>query len=128
MHRKIPLVLTLVAWLFATGSHWDFVQVFAWARMFSENSRVLPLGAAMERTFSPEGRCKLCCAVSTAKQKETDSKGSTPGGKVEGKVLLVFQPAPAVIVEAPDFAPWASGDLAGLSAGRAAPPPPPPRV
>jgi hypothetical protein len=128
VHRKLPLVLTLVAWLFATGSHWDFVQVFAWARMFSENARVLPLGSALERTFSPAGRCKLCRAVSSAKQKETDSNGSIPGGKVEGKVLLVFQPAPAVIVEAPDFAPWVSGDLAVLSAGRAAPPLPPPRV
>lgn len=128
MHRKIPLVLTLVAWLFATGCHWDFVQVFVWAKMFSENARVLPLEAALERTFSPEGRCELCGAVSTAKQQDAGAEGATPGVKVDRKVLLVFQPVTAVIVEAPDFAPWASGDLAGLSAGRAAPPLPPPRV
>jgi hypothetical protein len=128
MHRKVPLVLTLIAWLCATGSHWDFVQVFAWAKMFSENAGVFPLGTALERTFSPEGRCELCGAVSKAKQQEANSEGATPGGKVEGKVLLVFQPVPVVIVEAPDFAPWAQGAFACLSAARAAPPLPPPRV
>ena len=104
------------------------LQACAWARMFADNARRLPLLKAVDRTFSPEGRCELCGAVSKAKQQEANSEGATPGGKVEGKVLLVFQPVPVVIVEAPDFAPWAQGAFACLSAARAAPPLPPPRV
>ena len=127
MRRKFALVLTLTAWLLATGAQWDVVQAAAWARMFSNNLAVLPLGAALERTFSPEGRCEICGAVSTAKQQQADNGSSALGGKAEAKVLLVFQPAPAVIVAAPDFAPWPSDDPFALSFDRAAPPLPPPR-
>lgn len=128
MHRKVPLVLTLVAWLLATGAQWDLLQTFAWARMFSENARVLPLGAALARTFSPEGRCELCGVVSTAKQQQHDAEGSVPGGKVEGKVLLVFQPAPLVREPASQVTPWTLSEPLFASAGRAAPPLPPPRA
>ena len=38
MRRKLSLVLTLTAWLLATGSHWDLVQTFAYARMFADKS------------------------------------------------------------------------------------------
>lgn len=127
MHRRIPLVLTLVAWLFATGAQWDLVQTFAWARMFADNARVLPVGAALARTFSPEGRCELCGVVAMAKQQTDGTDRSTPGGKIDGKVLLLFQPAPAVIVAAPVTAPWPRSDRPFASAGRAAPPLPPPR-
>jgi hypothetical protein len=128
VHRKISLVLTLIAWLFATGSHWDFVQVFAWAKMFSENVQVMPVRRALERTFSPEGRCALCCAVSAAKQQE-ENPGRVPSGdRGKGKILLLFQPVPAVVVEAPDYTPWNQHDQAALSAPRPAPPSPPPRV
>jgi hypothetical protein len=128
MRRKIALVCTLTAWLLATGAQWDLVQTFAWARMFAANARTLPAGAALDRTFSPEGRCELCGVVSTAKQQQRETDGNAPGGKPDGKLLLVFQPAPVVVVTAPDFAPWPSAEPCVVSIGRAAPPLPPPRA
>lgn len=128
MCRRSSLVLTLVAWLFATGTQWDAVQTFAWARMLATNLQTLPFSAALDRTFSPEGRCELCNAVSTAKQQREDSTPTTPGGKADGKVLMIFQPGSAVVLTAPDFAPWSRSETAFASAPRAAPPLPPPRA
>lgn len=127
MHRRFPLILTLTAWLFATGSQWDIVQTFAWARMFSKNIQTRSLGAALARTFSVEGRCELCGAVTRAKQQQ-DNDAPAPGGKPEGKPLLIFQPIPVVVVAAPEFAPWLLEQHRPLSADRAAPPLPPPRA
>ncbi len=128
MHRKFALVLTLIASLFATGAQWDAVQVAAWARMFSSNLQVLPLGAALERTLSPEGRCEICGAVSTAKREHSSNESTAADGKIDGKLPLIFQPAPAVIVAVPTFAPWPPDDSLAGSVGRAAPPLPPPRA
>jgi len=127
MHRRIPLVLTLVAWLLATGAQWDLLQTFAWARMFAENARVLPLGAALARTFSPEGRCEVCGVVAAGKRAQDGAESDAPGGKLEGKVLLIFQPAPVVIVAAAGYGPWPRTELRFASTGRSAPPFPPPR-
>jgi hypothetical protein len=128
MRHKLALLVTLTAWLFATGSQWDVVQTFAWARMFAENARTLSFGAALERTFSPEGRCELCGAVSTAKRQQSDADGGAPGGKADGKLVLVFQPVAAVILTPPGLAPWSPDEPPCVSTERAAPPLPPPRA
>lgn len=136
MRRKLSLLLTLTSWLFATGSQWDVVQTFAWARMFAENCRTLPPRVALDRTFSPEGRCELCGLVSTAKQERqnpadapADSPGSAPAGKFSGKILLAFEPAPAPFVAlVPSPSRWSRSDHLPASAERAAPPLPPPRA
>src|SRR5471032_1474735 len=80
VRRQLSLLLTLAAWLLATGSQWDLVQTFAWGRMFVENTRTLPLLEAAQRTFSPEGRCPICAAVSAAKQQQENS-APLPTGK-----------------------------------------------
>lgn len=129
MRQKLSLILTLVAWLLATGSQLDAVQAFAWVRMFAANAHELPLGAALERTFSPEGRCHLCVAVSEAKQKQQDSPASAPeNGQFGAKILLAFQPIPDVSLVAPEAGAWPVGIEMVGSVGRAAPPLPPPRV
>ena len=126
MRRQLSLCLTLTAWLLATGSQWDLVQVAAWGRMFAENARVLPLGAALARTFSPEGRCPICVAVSRARQQEENSS-PLPAGKSGGKIFLLYQPAPAPVVAAPAFSPWSPNDPLVRTTGRAVPLLPPPR-
>lgn len=127
MRRKFPLVLTLTAWLFATGSQWDLVQTFAWARMFAANVRTMPVLDAAKLTFSPEGRCEMCNAVATAK-KQQENSSTIPSGKFDGKVILFYQPAPIPVIAAPEFSPWSlSGPMVGATT-RAAPPVPPPRV
>lgn len=127
MRRQFSLLLTLAAWLLATGSQWDFVQTFAWGRMFVANACTMPLLDAVQRTFSPEGRCELCAAVSAAKQQEENS-APVPEGKAAGKIVLFCQPAPAPVVATPAFAPWSPSDPLVASLGRSAPPLPPPRV
>lgn len=132
MRRSFALVLTLTAWLLATGSQWDVVQTFAWARMFAENVRTLPLRVALDRTFSPEGRCGVCVVVTRAKQAQSDSPdtpGDTPSGKFSGKLLLAHEPESASLVAlVPSPARWSRRDPIPASADRAAPPLPPPRT
>jgi len=126
LRRKLSLVLTLCAWFFASGSQWEIVQVFAWIRMFSENVQTLSLRAAVRRTLSPEGRCRLCKAVASARQQQDDP--ALPGTKMTGKMTLVFEPTPTVLVIAPPFAPWPWVTTPARSTLRSRPPLPPPRV
>ena len=126
MWRKLQITSFLLAWLFATGSQWDLVQVFAWGRMFADNATTMSLAEAARETFAPDHICPLCQAVSRAKQQQDNP--STPAAKVPGKILLVFQPVPAVIIAAPPLSPWSPSDRVMLSTGRLAPPTPPPRA
>src|SRR5262245_59407297 len=64
-------LLLLMASLLATGSQWDLIQVLAWGRMFWENAARLPLGEALERTFSPTDLCPICEAVRDGKQENS---------------------------------------------------------
>ncbi len=125
MRRRISLILTLAAWLLATGSHWDLVQTFGWGRMIATYSQTVPLAEAIRLTFTPENMCGVCTAVATAKQ-QSDSP-AIPGGKLDGKVLLVFAPVPSLIVAAPDFTFVTFGTPLLPPSERAAPPVPPPR-
>jgi len=127
VHRKLPLVLILAAWLLATGSQWDLLQTFAWARMLTENVQSLPMEAALARTFSPEGRCEMCNGITTAKQQQ-DEADSALGGKAGGKTLLVYMPTPVVVIQAPNVSRFIPSETLITGLGRSAPPLPPPRV
>jgi hypothetical protein len=127
MRQRLSLIFTLAAWLFATGSQWDLVQAFAWGRMFATNVQSMSVVEAAKLTFSPEGRCEICHAVSDAKQQQENS-ATVPGGKLDAKILLAFEPAPAPVVAAPEFSPWSLSDPLVSSLARSAPPVPPPRV
>ena len=98
MRRPCSLVLTLIAWLFATGSQWDLVQTFAWGRMFTSYSRSMPLLQAAQKTFAQEGMCDLCKLVQKAKQDDQETK--TPGGKTLEKILLAHAPRTVVFIAA----------------------------
>ncbi len=130
MRHKFSLILTLCAWLLATGSHWDLVQTFAWGRMIATYSQSMSLTKAVQKTFSVEGMCGVCVAVQDAKQHDATA-GNTPGapGKSLGKILLVFAPvatAPLLLPSA--FSPWSLSDQLTPSSDPAAPPVPPPRA
>lgn len=127
MRRRLSLIFTLFAWLLATGSQWDLVQTFAWGRMFVTNVQSMSVAEAARLTFSPEGRCEICHVVSDAKQQQENS-ATIPGGKVDAKILLAFEPASSPVVAAPDFSSWSLSDPLASSLARSAPPVPPPRV
>jgi hypothetical protein len=100
MRRYLALVVTLFAWLLATGSHWDVVQTVAWARMFAMNSQTMPLLDAAKKTFSPDGRCDLCKTVSRAKTHHEGTDENIPGTKAPEKEFLAIT-SPARVFLAP---------------------------
>ncbi len=126
VRRRFALFSLLTAWLFATGSQWDVVQVFAWGKMFIGYARTASVSAALEQTFDPEKPCALCCAVRKAKQQQ-ESKAPPPEVRLRDKVLLIFQPVVVLLARVPDKNIWRCHEVAPLSAGRAEPPVPPPR-
>ncbi len=130
MRRQLSLILTLTAWLLATGSHWDLVQTFAWGRMIANYSETMTFSEAVAKTFTPDGMCAICHAVADAKQKESAADSTTPGspGKSLGKILLVFAPADAPLIVASAIFRWSPSDPLIPTADRAAPPLPPPRA
>ncbi len=125
MRRRRSPILLLVAWLFATGAHWDAVQSVAWARMFATNVAVVPVEVALERTFSPLELCGMCLVVRDARK--VADEGSAALLTLVGKAPLILQSV-RTVVGAPVA--W-SGELGEherrIPSGRSAPPVPPPR-
>lgn len=123
--HKFSVGLAVLAWLCASGAQWDVVQVLAWARMFGENARVLPLREAFARTFSPEARCELCGVVSQARQEQEER--SLPAATSETKIVLFAPAAELPVVAAPVREAWPPVAAAAQSHLRLPPPVPPPR-
>ncbi len=130
MRHRISLILTLTAWLLATGSHWDLVQTFGWGRMIATYYQSMSFAQAVKKTFSAGETCGVCDAVTTAKQKDAaDASAPTAPAKSFGKIHLVFTPdsAPAQLILTVVFQ-WSPSDQTVPTATRAAPPLPPPRA
>ena len=129
MRHKLSLVLTLAAWLLATGSHWDVVQTFAWGRMIATYSQTMSLTQAVQKTFSAGATCGVCEIVATAKSQDAANPAApTAPGKTLEKIHLVFAPAPAapLLLSSASFS-WSLSDQTVPVSCRAAPPVPPPR-
>ena len=128
MHRRLLLVLTLSAWLLATGSPWDLVQTFAWGRMFATYSQAMPLLSAVKKTFSGDALCGICEAVQDARQHQDASGAKLPGTKTPEKILFVSTPRALVFASPAALRTGLVPDVsAPLSAERPTPPLPPPR-
>ena len=125
MGRRLQIFVVLFAWFMATGAQWDLVQTFGWGRMIVDYSQTMSLGEAVKKTFSGE-MCGVCKVVNEAKQQE--SKSTVPSGKLDTKMILVFQPVPTIFLTVPDSDSWSHSDREPISAQRSAPPTPPPRL
>jgi len=127
MSRKGSLILTLTAWLFATGSHWDIVQTFAWGKMFATYSQSMSFTDAAKLTFTADNLCDVCEVVSKAKQhRESDQSSPAPAGIQ--KILLALNLPNSIILRPPPLERWPERqDRAPASRGQA-PPLPPPRA
>ena len=122
------LVLVCLAWLVASGAHWDLVQTFAWTRMFVNFARVVPVDDALRRTFSGEELCSICKIVQTATQTNGEE---TPlaGARTPQKFLLLVPSAPAVVIAAPPARSCATtGEPSVIGRARPEPALPPPRA
>jgi hypothetical protein len=128
VRQKLSLILTLVAWLLATGSQWDLVQTFAWGRMIATYSESMSLASAVKKTFSADTMCPLCHAVARAQQ-ESDQNPAVPNTKVPAKIPLVCAPSSLVFLSPTSMCVGlVSAVAAPLSAERDSPPSPPPRA
>lgn len=128
MRRRLSIILTLTAWLFATGSHWDLVQTFAWGKMFATYAQSMSYADAARLTFTPNNLCGVCELVRDARQATTEHGQPAPAEAGTQKILLaLFAPAP-VLVTAPDAPTWSHSDHPLPTAFLSAPPVPPPRA
>lgn len=76
--RPLRSLMLLLAWLCATGTHWDLVQVAAWTGMWYRAAKTESVVAALEATFAPGATCRLCAAA---------DDGRTAGDLAEDAVL-----------------------------------------
>jgi hypothetical protein len=85
----------------------------------------MPLESALRLTFKPDNLCDVCKMVKAAKQQQEQSPAAT--AKEFGKILLVFAPAPTVVVASASKMSWPPCARTMCSVDRGAPPIPPPR-
>lgn len=96
MCRRLLLIVTLSAWLLATGSPWDLMQTFAWGRMIATYSESMSLQQAVRKTFSGDAMCSVCQMVQRGRR-QTEEGGKTIAPKSPDKVLFLVAPSAWVI-------------------------------
>ncbi len=126
MRQKLSLILTLAAWLFATGSHWDLVQTFAWGKMFATYSQSMSYADAARLTFTPGNFCGVCEFVADVSQDNDD--GSAPAQAGTREIQLALGQISPVIVPRIDAHRWSLSDFELPVTTGSSPPTPPPRA
>jgi len=124
LRKNIHYFFIVIAWLLATGVQWDIAQTFAWAKMYSEYSESMSIGAALKKTFTGK-KCTLCKAVDSAKQQQTAS--SLPSAGFGAKMIFVLQEKPVFIFATDDLLSWSLSDSIYGSFEHLGPLTPPPR-
>lgn len=101
MKRRLPILALLGAWICANGALLDAVQVFAWARMFSQYAGTMDAGAALSRTFDPSRPCNLCRTVSRARDQAKTQLPAAVESSGEKLILAFHQPRPVLFLKDP---------------------------
>ena len=118
------MVLVLVAFIFSCGGQWPFLQCLAWANMIREYSYMVPLGEAVQMTFSGKYPCAMCKAIASKKQSD-DAKMLQLAKHDKPALAPSFQFRRRAGTEAPRF----YAERESFLQFRAEPPPtPPPRL
>lgn len=127
MRKTLSITCLFFAWLCANGALLDAVQVFAWGKMFSENTRTMDVCSALSATFDPANACNICVSVAAAKDTaEHQLPASVERASAEKLLLALHTPARPIFVSLP--ADWPA-TLASVAPSRTEPVPVrPPRV
>ncbi|MCF3648912.1 hypothetical protein [Synoicihabitans lomoniglobus] len=126
MRQKCALLVTLTAWLFATGSHWDLVQTFAWGKMFAAYAQTMSYADAARMTFTADNLCGVCEIVVTAQQADDDQPAPIAAGAE--KIMLSVFDARHLVLKPVEKEVGSVYQLTVLTKYQTAPPVPPPRA
>jgi hypothetical protein len=128
MRSRLSLFTLFLAWLLATGSQWEFVQVFAWGRMIAQSVRQESLACAIQDTLQGKTPCALCRLVAAAK-KDVPPEAPSSGQDEKFKVFLIaFAPEKRRPAPSQKCIGFVNTYLGMKSAPLSAPPVPPPRA
>ena len=128
MRQRLAIILTFAAWLFATGSHWDLVQTFAWGKMFAAYSQTMSYADAVRMTFTAENLCGVCEVVQDARHATDENGQPAPAEAGTQKILLALHAPAPVALSAPPSPFWSLSDFDHPAPLAVAPPVPPPRA
>lgn len=128
MRQRFAIVLTFAAWLFATGSHWDLVQTFAWGKMFAQYAQTMSYVDAARMTFTADNLCGVCEIVQDAKHATDENGQPAPAESGTQKIQLALSAVPQPVIVAPAPEPWSLSDRSLPAPLAVAPPVPPPRA
>ena len=104
----------------------DVVQVFAWARMFTQYAEAMPVSEAALETLDPNKPCSICLAVRRARD-ETKHQPRPAWASAAEKLLLAFHdPEPAIFAPTPET--WLPLKVGTPVSWRSPVPVPPPRT
>lgn len=103
MRRTCSLLALCFAWLCANGALWNCVQVFAWAKMLHDYSRIMAWQTAVEKTFDGSMPCEMCMMVDRAQHEQDQSPPAQMIERDTAKVLLALQEAEPVVIPTPEF-------------------------
>ncbi len=124
--RPLRGLVLLLAWLFATGTHWDLVQVAGWARMWYRSAQTESVVVALDSTFAPGATCELCAVADEGRAAHGPASDALlrPLGR---PVLVTWDEEPVRDLkrDSEEYERVWSARLGGLT--RASPPTPPPR-
>ncbi len=121
------MILTLTAWLFATGSHWDIVQTFAWGKMFATYAQSMSYADAVKLTFNADNLCGVCEIVDEAKNGD-NSGHPQPGTAGTQKIQLALGSIEQITIFRSDSAGWPDHEVTMPRRWAQTPPLPPPRA
>ena len=124
--RPLRSLILLLAWLCATGTHWDLVQVAAWTSMWYRAAQTESLAVALEATFALGATCRMCVAAEEGRT-AGDLAADAVLRHLGRPVLLAWAEVdiPSLIMSSETHPRVWSTRLEGLT--REPPPEPPPR-
>jgi hypothetical protein len=126
VRKKFASLALLFAWLCANGALLDVAQLLAWSKMFAGYSGTMSVAAALQKTFDPAKKCRLCLGVARAREAAQQQLPQAVERSAEKLLLAVHSPSPVILI--PSAGDWPATP-ARVAPHRTEPVPvPPPRV
>ena len=102
VRRRISITCLLLAWLCANGAVWNVVQLVAWAKMFHDNSQVMPATEALDVTFNGSKPCALCHLSQAAQETAREQQPREADLGSSERFLLAFHSVAPLVLNVPE--------------------------